>query len=225
MKIGWINKQKAKRLSDIPQTKEFVSLEEILIIANAPTTNITERRTKAACILMFVSGMRIGALVTLPLKAIDIENRTILQYPSLGVHTKNYKPGKTFLFPIPEIIEKLKEWDEEVRSILSEDGFWFAPLSPETGEIDTKNTKLNDTRVALLRKNMVSWFQKNGIPYHSPHKFRHGHVHYGQSHAKNQADYKAVSQNVMHSSTGITDQFYSNMDDEMKKNRIDSMFS
>jgi len=174
---------------------------------------------------MFVSGMRIGALVTLPLKAIDIENRTILQYPSLGVHTKNYKPGKTFLFPIPEIIEKLKEWDEEVRSILSEDGFWFAPLSPETGEIDTKNTKLNDTRVALLRKNMVSWFQKNGIPYHSPHKFRHGHVHYGQSHAKNQADYKAVSQNVMHSSTGITDQFYSNMDDEMKKNRIDSMFS
>ena len=28
----------------------------------------------------------------------------------------------------------------------------------------------------------------------------------------------------MHSSTGITDQFYSNIDDDMKKNRIDSMF-
>ncbi len=28
----------------------------------------------------------------------------------------------------------------------------------------------------------------------------------------------------MHSTTGVTDQFYSNMDDEDKKNRIDSLF-
>jgi hypothetical protein len=28
----------------------------------------------------------------------------------------------------------------------------------------------------------------------------------------------------MHSTTGITDQFYSNVDDETKKNLIDSMF-
>lgn len=28
----------------------------------------------------------------------------------------------------------------------------------------------------------------------------------------------------MHSTTGITDQFYSNMDDDLKKNRIDAMF-
>jgi hypothetical protein len=29
----------------------------------------------------------------------------------------------------------------------------------------------------------------------------------------------------MHSTTGITDQFYSNINDEEKNNRIDSMFS
>ena len=34
----------------------------------------------------------------------------------------------------------------------------------------------------------------------------------------------AVGQNVMHSSTGKTHQFYSNFDDDMKKNRIDSIF-
>ena len=28
----------------------------------------------------------------------------------------------------------------------------------------------------------------------------------------------------MHSTTGITDQFYSNMNDEEKKNKIDTMF-
>lgn len=49
-------------------------------------------------------------------------------------------------------------------------------------------------------------------------------MHYGQAYSRTQEDYKAVSQNVMHSSTGITDQFYSNIDDDMKKNRIDSMF-
>ena len=66
--------------------------------------------------------------------------------------------------------------------------------------------------------------ERIGLPYHSPHKFRHCHVHYGQAHSKTQEDYKAVSQNVMHSTTGITDQFYSNIDDEEKKIRIDSMF-
>ena len=39
-----------------------------------------------------------------------------------------------------------------------------------------------------------------------------------------QEDYKVVNQNVKHFSTGATDQFYSNMDDDMKKKRIDSMF-
>jgi len=84
-----------------------------------------------------------------------------------------------------------------------------------------------DMRLAkenLFRKNLTAWLLKNGLTYHSPHKFRHGHAHYGQAHSKTQEDYKAVSQNVMHSCTGITDQFYSNMDDDMKKRRIDSMF-
>ena len=81
---------------------------------------------------------------------------------------------------------------------------------------------------AVPKANMNSredaWLAKVGLPYHSPHKFRHGHVHYGQAHSKTQEDYKAISQNVMHSTTGITDQFYSNVDDETKKNLIDSMF-
>lgn len=79
-------------------------------------------------------------------------------------------------------------------------------------------------RSSLFRKNLKTWLPKNGLTYHSPLKFRHGHVQYGQAHSKTQEDYKAISQNVMHSSTGITDQFYSNTDDDMKKNRIDSMF-
>ena len=42
--------------------------------------------------------------------------------------------------------------------------------------------------------------------------------------SRTQADFKDVSQNVMYSTTGIMDQFYSNINDEKKKTRIDSMF-
>ncbi|OGN81238.1 MAG: hypothetical protein A2X24_12935 [Chloroflexi bacterium GWB2_54_36] len=224
LKLAWIDKIKVRRLSEVPQSKEYVNVEEILKIARAPAESVLERRIRAAAIFMYLSGIRIGAFVTLPIKAIDLENRFVYQYPNLGVHTKNNKSAKTVLFPIPELLQVVKEWDQEVRKVLPENGFWFAPLSPLTGEIDVNNIFPNDNRVHLARKNLATWMKKNGLTYHSPHKFRHGHVHYGQAHSRTQEDYKAVSQNVMHSTTGITDQFYSNIDDNEKRNRIDSMF-
>lgn len=224
LKLAWINKIKVKRLAEVPQTKEYVTFEEIRKIARTPAENVQERRIKAAAVFMYLSGIRIGAFVTLPIKAVDIENRFVYQYPSLGVHTKNNKSAKTVLFPIPELLQVVKDWDKEVRNILPENGYWFAPLSPLTGEIDIENLSPNDNRVHVARKNLATWMKKNGLTYHSPHKFRHGHVHYGQAHSRTQEDYKALSQNVMHSTTGVTDQFYSNIDDIEKRDRIDSMF-
>lgn len=224
LKPSWIEKIKTKRLSEVPQNKEYVTFEEILQIANAPVESLVERRIRAAAVFWYLSGIRVGAFVTLQLRAVDIENRFVYQYTSLGVRTKNGKSAKTILYPIPQLIEVIKEWDDEVRSCLPENGFWFAPLSPDTGEIDSSCVWVGDARSNLARKNLKEWLKKVGLPYHSPHKFRHGHVHYGQAHSKTQEDFKAVSQNVMHSTTGITDQFYSNMDDDDKKSRIDSMF-
>ena len=122
------------------------------------------------------------------------------------------------------MLKVVEDWDNLVRNSLPDCGYWFTPFSPDTGEIDISCKDVGLARSNLFRKNLQAWLQKVGLPYHSPHKFRHGHVHYGQAHSKTQEDYKAISQNVMHSSTGITDQFYSNMDDEMKKERIDSLF-
>jgi len=224
IKLSWIIKIKAKRLSDVPQTKEYVTLEEIIKIARAPAENLVERRIRAAAVFWYLSGIRIGAFVTLPIKAVDLENRFVYQFTSLGVHTKNSKSAKTILYPIPELLEVCKAWDEEIRKVLPDDGFWFPPLLPDTGEINPNCREPNDSRVMIARKNLKAWMEKVGLPYHSPHKFRHGHVHFGQAHSKTQEDYKAISQNVMHSTTGITDQFYSNVDDDMKKNLIDSMF-
>jgi len=224
LKLSWINKIRNKRLSEVTQNKEYVTIDEITAIANAPVENLMERRIRAAAVFLFLTGIRIGAFVSLPIKAVDIYNRFVYQYPSMGVRTKNSKSAKTVIFRIPELMDVVIDWDKIVREALPDGGFWFAPFSPESGEIDPTCKKVGLARSSLFRRNLQSWQKKVGLPYHSPHKFRHGHVHYGQAHSKTQEDYKAISQNVMHSSTGITDQFYSNMDDSMKKSKIDSLF-
>src|SRR3990172_10669158 len=104
IKRNWISTLKVKRLTDVPRTKEAVSLEEILQISSAPVVNTKERRIRAAAVMLYLSGMRIGAFVTLPILAVDIVNRTINQFPSLGVRTKNSKHGTTFLLDIPEFL-------------------------------------------------------------------------------------------------------------------------
>lgn len=223
LKLVWINSIKAKRLNEIPRNTEAVSLEEILAIASAKAENIVERRIRASAVFWFLSGIRIGAFVSLPIKAIDIQNRAILQYPSLGVRTKNGKYGKTTFLDIPELINLILEWDQEVRAVLSEDGFWFAPLCPDTGKIDTSNKEFSENRGTLATKNLKAWLNKVGLLYHSPHKFRHGHIHYASSHAQTIEEYKAISLNVMHSSMEITDQFYSNLNDGEIKEKISSL--
>ena len=82
---------------------------------------------------------------------------------------------------------------------------------------------VGEHRDRLARRNIKAWLDNVGLPYHSPHKFRHGHIHYGSAHAKTIEDFKAVSMNAMHSSMKITDEIYSNLNDSEIQNRIDSL--
>ena len=223
IKISWVKNLEANRLSNTPKVTDAVTREDITRIANAPAETVMERRIRASAVFWYLSGIRIGAYVSLPIKAVDLENRVVYQYSTLGVQTKGGKSAKTYLLNIPELVAVCKEWEQELKQVLQEDGFWFAPLYSDSGEINPDCKEKNETRVMIARKNLKEWLQKVGLPYHSPHKFRHGHVHYGQAHSTTKEDYKAISQNVMHSTTAITDQYYSNLDDNLQKNRIDSM--
>jgi len=78
-----------------PKKKEAVTLDEIRAIAAAPADNLIERRIKAAACFWYLSGIRIGAFVSLPIKAVNIEIKEVYQFPNLGVRTKNGKHGKT----------------------------------------------------------------------------------------------------------------------------------
>ena len=223
IKQAWIKTVKIKRLSDAPRNKDVVKLEEILSIAACPVHTLFERRTRAALVFLYLSGMRIGAFVSLPIQAVDIPNRVVNQFPSLGVRTKNGKFGTTYLLDIPELLKVVQEWDNEIRSILPPNGFWFTPLSSQNGQINPNVLEIGGNRISLARRNFKAWLEQEGLPYHTPHKFRHGHIHYGLARSKDIADFKAVSMNAMHSSMEITDQFYSVLHDEDVKNRISSL--
>lgn len=91
---------------------------------------------------------------------------------------------------------------------MSESSYWFTPLSPDTGSFDANIQEGGEHRSSRATKDLGDWLERVGLPYHSPHKFRHGHAVYGLQQSKDVADLKAVSQNLMHSNLSITDGVY-----------------
>jgi site-specific recombinase XerC len=61
---------------------------------------------------------------------------------------------------------------------------------------------------------------KVDLPYHSPHKFRHGNAGYSLKMARDIQALKAVSQNLMHSNISITDRVYEILLDNDVKGQI-----
>jgi len=62
-----------------------------------------------------------------------------------------------------------------------------------------------------------------GLPYHSPHKFRHGHAVYALKNAKDISALKAVSQNLMHENLSTTDGVYGILSEMDVKEQISEL--
>jgi site-specific recombinase XerC len=205
---AWLDTLKPPRLETETKEHEAVTLEEIRAIAAAPVFSMRDKRIRAAVVFMFLSAMRVGAFVTMPIKALDLETLTVKQWPSMGVHTKFSKKATTYLLNIPDLLRVVKEWDREVRASLVDSSFWFAPFSPETGTFDPGILSVGNQRKSRVNKDLKDWLERVELPYHSAHKFRHGHAVYGIQHSKDVGDLKAVSMNLMHSNLSITDGVY-----------------
>lgn len=220
---AWLDTLKPPRMTIEHKEHEAVTIEEIKAIAKAPVKTMREKRIRAAAVLWFLSGIRIGAFVTLPIKALDVEDLSIKQWPKLGVRTKFRKHATTYLLKIPELLEVVQEWDDFVRSQLSKNDPWFANISPETGELDQDNTFIGENRHHGARKDLKEWLEKVGLPYHSPHKFRHGFAVYSLKKAKDISQLKAISQNLMHENISITDGIYGGLSNADIKEQITSL--
>jgi integrase len=70
---------------------------------------------------------------------------------------------------------------------------------------------------------LKEWLDKVGLPYRSPHKFRHGCAVFSLKHAKDISQLKAISQNLMHANISITDGIYGGLSDSDINAQINSL--
>lgn len=220
----WIDEMEPPRVTRSSKVHLYVSLDEAIALASiqVDAKNLAMRRDRATAAFLFLSGMRKTAFATLPIKNFLIDKLTVLQYVGDGVQTKNSISARTFLYNIPQLLSAVQDWDNFVRQNLPGEYPWYASIDSHWGEQSLKMEKQEvknpgsqiDDRLALL-------FPQANLEYRSAHKFRHGHAMFGLLRARNQAEYKAVSQNLMHANIAITDGFYGRLlDDDVQRHMM-----
>lgn len=208
---AWIETMKVRRSAGTQsrlQERHYWKLEDVQKVVRLKPSSLVEKRDIAAFAFMMLSGMRIGAFVTLPLDCVDVARRRVEQLPAKGVQTKNSKAAITFLLPIPDLLEKVAEWDTYMRTLKGGAFNWYVPFTsygvPKPGLL----LGTYSGRVASFVKGLKILCSKAGVDYKSPHKIRHGFGVYGVKKSKDIKELKAISQNLMHANLGITDGIY-----------------
>jgi len=221
---AWITTLQVRRSFGVQsrlQEHSYWRLEDIRKIIALTPGNLREERDIAALAFLFVSGMRIGAFVTLPAACVDVTRRRIEQLPEMGVQTKNHKASITFLLPITDLLAIVEKWDTRIKSLQGEYN-WYPALNHDgwagtqlkAGLLKGQYTG----RAEAFDKGMKMLCDRAGVSYKSPHKVRHGHGVYGVKKSKNMGELKAVSQNMMHANVGITDGIYGKLaEDELSE--------
>lgn len=218
---SWISLLRPSRLSTpVPTLNDhrFYTLDDIRALTVVSTETLHEERARVAVAMLYLGGMRPDAFASLPVASVDLQQNRILQFPQLGVHTKNNKAAVTFLLPIPELRTIVEAWDQRVRQ-LGTDALWYATLNNDGTQL-TRTTRAIVGRSSVVGHDIRMLCKKAGIEYLSPHKLRHGHIVYARNLARNLEDFKAISQNVMHSSMLTTDQVYSGLMNNQVENVI-----
>jgi hypothetical protein len=102
---------------------------------------------------------------------------------------------------------------------------WYPIIISEWALEELSSAKPGKNRHIQLAKRIRKLSQLLGLEYKSPHKFRHGHAVYALLKAKDMADYKAISQNLMHSDIKVTDSIYAWLNNHQIKDRISGLSS
>lgn len=202
---------------------KYVHLDEVLkMVGKSPgKDHLALWRDQAMACLLFLSGARAGAAVSLPIQAVHLNDAYphIEQKTELGVHTKLSKSATTYLHQIPELLDFARGWDEFARTNFPEDHPWYAPIHQQWGEQTAKVLKPGNHRSAALGKRLSLVNRLFGLPHRSPHQYRHGYALYGLERCKTMAEYHALSRNMMHDNIAITDQIYVHVD-EVERGQI-----
>jgi len=185
--------------------RPYYTLDEMKQIAQADFSQdwVLQRAQAMAC-LQFNSGMRIGALVTLPLQGLNLEALTVRQDPSLGVKTKFGKAATTALLGIPELLQPIRVWCQALAEQVSLNAKVYAVFDDSVMPARPTDQAPGAGRAKNLNDDYAKLCMAVGLPYRSSHAFRHGHILFCVSHCHTPAEFLAVSQNVMHADVKMT---------------------
>ena len=183
------------------------------VIRSMPAVTEIDRRNRALVAFTLLTGARDRAIASLKLKHVDLTAGSVYQ-DAREVKTKFSKSFTTYFFPVGrEMEQELIDWLEYLRTVkgwTNED-----PLFPAT---EVALGASQQFQVAgLSRKHWASaapirtifreGFQRAGLPYFNPHRFRSTLVQLGEKICRTPEEFKAWSQNLGHE--GVLTTFYS----------------
>lgn len=230
----WLSKQRGYKGSINPTDIDFLNLSrkeslqasqetyrrmpsvkdvETVLSSIEPKTEV-DLRDRAFISLLLLTGIRISAAVSLPIKSFDREKCIILQYPKFGVDTKFAKPITTAFFPTQSGKPKqyFLEWCDY---LVNERGFQDDdPIFPMTkvaqGEKNVNFHSCGEVAKQFwgssgpARKMFTRRFLAAGVGHHNPHAIRHLLVSEFSKMPLTELQKKAISKNLGHENVGTT---------------------
>lgn len=192
-------------------------------LAMMPSTTLREMRDKALFGLLCLTGIRISALISLRLKHVDLDDKSVTQNPR-EVATKFGKSLHTFFAKgFPEAESALHVWIthlEDVALYGPDDPLFPATaltISAETGfqtdGFDRRPWKSTEP----ARKIVNAAFTAAGLPTYGPHAFRHMLARHATKNCSSVAELVATSQNLGHTDVLTTLRSYGQLSRERQR--------
>jgi integrase len=205
--------QKDRRLATTSKEPKYPTLDQIRTLCEFPINDEIDMRDQALIAFTALTGMRDSAIVTTSLQCFDIQNLQVDQSPKLGVKTKFSKQIQTTIFQIDDkLVDIVVSW---YKHLVSEKKYSLTdPLFPATelGQVSAQHIAFEVKGVSKhfwsntgpMRKIFQERSKQTGMPYFSPHKFRHFLINEVQKHISSIEQLKALSQNMGHENMGTT---------------------
>ena len=191
-----------------------------------PASTPRQMRDKGIFALLCLTGIRVGALISLRLKHVDLEEKSVVQNPR-EVATKFGKSIDTFFAQgFPEAQAALLNWishleDEELYGP-DDPLFPATAISPNSnaGFVAEGFERRHWRSTEPVRKIVNGAFVAIGLPTFGPHAFRHMLARHVAKNTTSIAELVATSQNLGHSDVLTTLRSYGQISRERQRELI-----
>jgi len=203
-----------------PEHMDFVRIVEAM-----PIGTFYERRDRALVAFLYLSGVRVGVLITLKLRHVDLEKKLVFQLPADGVKTKNSKTMRTAWFPVGEFFEQIViAWINEMVDAGAHPDVPLFPKSPRQvfGQEVQEDWEFISSDDAVVRI-MSHAAERVGVERFTPHRVRDTIVSMFDKWTNSFQGLKALSQNLGHVDLRTTFERYGPVSDTYQHDLIAKM--